>query len=41
MGGTSTTVATSDVDTSKDDHKPVVDVSKPTSVVSIRLHNGT
>jgi hypothetical protein len=42
LGGSSVgAVATKAVDTSNDQHKPVVDPSKPVTVVSIRLHNGT
>jgi len=34
-------VKTSAIDTSAQSGKPVVDPSKPTTIVSIRLHNGT
>ena len=42
LGGSSVgAVATSAVDTSNNTHKPIVDPTKPVTVVSIRLHNGT
>ena len=43
LGGSSATasIAVKAVDTSNETNKPIVDPSKPTTMVSIRLHNGT
>ena len=43
MGGGNPTavVVTKAIDTSNEKNKPIVDPSKPTTIVSIRLHNGT